>query len=208
SADAELFYQLGGDYQPLPLAEVGGTLQTWFGPGVGFALEDGHNATNAGAGLFHRAGDYELLYEVVDVATQSVLYASTQVDFSIDANAVLFDLSDLSQVYDGTPRAVTVAATPANATFDVLYEPSTGTCSGATGAASSTAPTDAGSYCVYVDATGSFSGSAVGTLVVAKATAAVSIDGAVANVVSRTFDGTAQVVTASSPAPLTGTIVV
>ena len=53
-ADAELFYQLGGDYQPLPLAEVGGTLQTWFGPGVGFALEDGHNATNAGAGLFHR----------------------------------------------------------------------------------------------------------------------------------------------------------
>src|SRR5690606_31841904 len=88
AADAELFYQLGGAYQPLPVVEDGdGNLVTLYGPGAGFPLEDGHDATDAGAALFHRTGNYVLQYEVLDVATLGNLFASETVDFTIDPNA-------------------------------------------------------------------------------------------------------------------------
>src|SRR5690606_26630050 len=68
-------------------------------------------------------------------------------------------------------------------------------------------PVDAGSYCVYVQATGNYSGSAAGTLVVSPALADVSIDGAVAGLVQRDFDGLPQIVTATSLPTVDGFVV-
>lgn len=68
-------------------------------------------------------------------------------------------LSDLSQIYDGTPRAVTATTTPTGLTVNITYD------------GSATAPTAAGSYVVtgtVVDA--SYQGAATGQLVIAPAT--------------------------------------
>ncbi len=203
-ADADVYYQDGGNFLPLPWTQDGNNLVTFFGPGSGFPLEDGHDATNSAQGIFHRDGVYDLTYEVVDIATGLVVYADQQTQITIAPNMVNFDLSDLNQVYDGSPRAITV--NPAAVPHTVVYEPQAGTCPAGPVGANTTPPTDAGSYCVYVEATGSYVGSASGVVVVAKAMAPVTIDGAVAGVVSRTFDGTPQVVTASTPVALTGTI--
>ena len=66
-ADAEFDYQLGAGYQALPWTQSGDNLVTYFGPGSGFPLEDGHNATTAARAIFHREGSYSVLYEVIDV---------------------------------------------------------------------------------------------------------------------------------------------
>ena len=195
AADAELFYQLGGSYQPLPLSVVGNDLQTWYGPAGGFPMEDGHDATDAGAGLFHRTGDYRIVYDVIDVATGTLLYATGTVEFTIAANAVNFALSDLQQVYDGTPRPVSVAAAPANASYEVLYQAKVADECPATAGGSPTAPIAAGSWCVWVNATGTFSGSASGTLAIVPADAAVTLDPASLDVV---FDGGAHAAIAAT----------
>ncbi len=145
---------------------------------------------------------------MLDATNLTPLYASQSVTpIIIGPNSVNFSLSDLSQVYDGSPRAVTVGASPAAATYSVVYEPLSGATCPATadGNATTTAPTNAGSYCVYVSATGNYSGSASGTLVVAKAAATVSIDGANGSgEVDRIFNGNPQTVTGTAtatPAP-------
>lgn len=198
---ATFSYQFGGDFLPLPWTQAGNDLVTYYGPASGFPLEDGYDATSSAQGVFHREGSYALRYEVVDVATQQV-YASSQSAITIGANQIVFDVSDLNAVYTGSPLPVTVA--PATVPHTVVYEPMAGAACPATPAGNATvAPTDAGSYCVYVAATAPYAGSWSGTLVIAKASASVAIDGAVGNVVSRTFNGTAQVVTASTtPAAL------
>ncbi len=212
AADVEFAYQLGADYQTLTWLDsaADGGLVTYFGPGSGFALEDGHDATTAGRGIFHREGSYRLSYEVVDAATLTTVYASsTTAPLTIGPNLVNFALSDLAQVFDGTPRAVTV--TPGSVPHTVVYEPLVAASCPATPVGTNTiAPTDAGSYCVYVSATGNYVGSAQGLLVVAKAEAAVSLvddDGTVDGTVNRTFSGFAEVVDATST-PAVASIVV
>lgn len=198
SGDADLAYQLGDTYATLPWvgSAADGGLVTFFGPTSGFPLEDGYNATTAGRGIFHREGSYHLRYEVLDAATQATLFASVQTTIVIGPNLVNFALSDLQQVYDGSPRAVSV--TPSNVPHTTVYEALTAATCPATPSGSNTiAPTGAGSYCVYVDATGNYVGSARGLLVIAKATTTVSLDGAIGGLVSRAYDGTAQIVTAT-----------
>src|SRR5690606_35758306 len=43
-ADADLYYQVGGSFVPLPWTQDGNNLVTYFGPAAGFPLEDGHDA--------------------------------------------------------------------------------------------------------------------------------------------------------------------
>jgi len=212
TGDVEFAYQLGQTYQTLPWAgsAADGGLVTYLGPGTGFPLEDGYDATTAGRGIFHREGSYRLVYEVLDAATQSVLLASsTTAPLTIGPNLVNFALSDLAQVYDGTPRAITV--TPNGVPHTTVYEPLVGaSCPVSPSGSNTTPPTNAGTYCVYVSATSPYQGSAQGTLVVAKANAAVTLDdddGTVDGSVHRTFNGAAQVVGASS-APTVASIVV
>jgi len=202
AGDAEFAYQLGDTYATLPWVgnAADGGLVTYFGPPViGFPLEDGHDATTAGRGIFHREGSYRLTYEVLDMATQTTVFAtSTTTPLTIGPNMVNFALSDLSQVYDGTPRAVTV--TPANVPHTTVYEQLiSASCPASPSGSNTTPPTDAGSYCVYVNATGTYQGSASGMLVVARQNVVVTLDdndGSVDGTIHRTYDGHQQAVSA------------
>lgn len=85
----------------------------------------------------------------------------------IGAANVTVTLSDLSAVYDGNPHAATVVTDPAGLTTSVTYD------------GSATPPTNAGSYTVVATITqAGYSGSASGTLVIAKAPATVTLNAA------------------------------
>jgi hypothetical protein len=92
-----------------------------------------------------------------DSVNYSLTQPRTTADITI-AEATL-TISNLANVYNGTPRAVTVTVTPAGVPFTVGY-PTTG----------GGAPTDAGSYVVTANVTDSnYSGTASQTLVIEKA---------------------------------------
>ncbi len=91
-------------------------------------------------------------------------------------------LNGLSQTYDGTPRVVTATTDPAGLTVGLTYN------------GSSNAPTGAGSYVVTAKVvSANYAGLATGTLAVAKAPAAVTLNG-----LAQTYDGTPRVVTATT----------
>lgn len=78
--------------------------------------------------------------------------------------AASITLQNLSQTYNGSPRIVTALTTPAGLPVDITY------------AGLETAPTDAGSYLVSATiADPNYQGSILGTLVVGKATAGITL---------------------------------
>ncbi len=90
-------------------------------------------------------------------------------------------LSNLSQTYDGTPKTATVATDPAGLATLTSYN------------GSYTAPTAAGTYTVVATVTESgYSGSATGTLTIAKAAAGVTLGS-----LSQTYDGTPRAASAT-----------
>ena len=92
------------------------------------------------------------------------------------------NLNSLSQTYDGTPKAVSVTATPPSFPVNVTYD------------GSPSAPVNAGNYAIVATGINSdYYGQATGTLVVNKATAPILL----VNVVQY-FDGMAKSVTAST----------
>jgi hypothetical protein len=97
-------------------------------------------------------------------------------------------LDDLVQTYDGTPKSATATPDPAGLTVDLTYD------------GSPAAPTSAGSYAVTGTVNDvNYQGSSAGTLTIGKAAATVTLDD-----LSRTYDGTARTVTATTdPAGLT-----
>ncbi|MBV8856148.1 MAG: hypothetical protein JOZ02_04225 [Acidobacteria bacterium] len=112
-------------------------------------------------------------------------------DFRILKAAATLTLSGLSQTYNGSPRAVTVTTSPAGlSTVSVTYN------------GSATAPTNAGSYAVAATLTHqNYAGSASGTLVVAKATATLTLSGLTGHV----YNGSPQAVTVTTtPSGLSG----
>jgi hypothetical protein len=87
-------------------------------------------------------------------------------------------LGNLSQIYDGTPRTVTVTTAPAGLATSVTYD------------GEATPPTSAGSYAVAVSISDpNYSGSANGTLTITPAQAAVTLGN-----LEQTYDGTVRVV--------------
>lgn len=96
-------------------------------------------------------------------------------------------LSNLAQVYDGTPKAATVATDPNNLAVDVTYN------------GSPTIPTDAGTYTVVATVNDAiYRGSATATLTISKAPATVTL-----SALTQNFDGTPKPVTiATNPAGL------
>ncbi len=196
-SDATVYYQQGAAFTALPWTQAGNDLVTYYGPASGFPLAGGYIATTSAKGIFHREGSYTLRYDVLDATTQQVLFAGAQTPVTIGPNLVNFALTDLHQVYNAEPHPVSVA--PSNVPHAVIYEALSGaTCPATPGGNDTTEPTNAGSYCVYVTATAPYAGTAQGTLVIAKAHAAVSIDSAAAGVVNRGFNGAPQVVTATA----------
>ncbi len=78
--------------------------------------------------------------------------------FTVTPAAATVALTNLSQTYDGTPKSATVTTTPSGLSTSVTYN------------GSATAPTNAGSYAVVATITDpNYTGSASGTLVIAKA---------------------------------------
>jgi hypothetical protein len=100
-------------------------------------------------------------------------------------------LTELSAVYDGTPKAVVVTTSPAGIPFALTY------------AGSTMPPTNAGSYSIAVTLNDpNYQGTKGGTLVIAKAPVQVNLSG-----LSATYDGTPKAVTVTTvPSPFTTTV--
>ncbi len=96
-------------------------------------------------------------------------------------------LGNLSAVYDGNPHAATATTSPSSLTVLLTYD------------GSSTAPTAAGSYAVIgTIGNANYAGTASGTLIIAKATAIVTL-----GTLSATYDGNPHAATATTnPASL------
>jgi autotransporter-associated beta strand protein len=108
----------------------------------------------------------------------------------IGDNSATVTLGDLSHTYDGTAKAVTATPTPAGTAVNVTYNGST------------TEPTQPGNYLVTATIDDPYyEGFAIGTLVLAKAQATVTLDN-----LSQSYDGNPKAVTATtSPEGLTVT---
>jgi hypothetical protein len=98
-------------------------------------------------------------------------------------------LSNLAQIYNGTPRPVTVTTIPPGLAVIVTYN------------GSSTAPTNAGSYSVVATVNDpNYQGSASGAFVISPATATLALSN-----LAQTYDGTAKSATVTTnPTGLTG----
>ncbi|NDE47050.1 MAG: hypothetical protein EB006_13540, partial [Betaproteobacteria bacterium] len=83
------------------------------------------------------AGDYT----VTATSTDSIYTGSAQQDFTITQATATVSVSDLIQVYNGSPRPVTVTTVPANLAVSVQYNGGT------------TVPTNVGSYPVQATVT-------------------------------------------------------
>jgi hypothetical protein len=91
-------------------------------------------------------------------------------------------LGNLSQTYNGTPRAVSTGTTPGGLATAVTYDGNT------------TPPTNAGSYVVAASVTdANYTGSAGGTLVIGQAAASLSLGD-----LNQTYTGSARVVTVNT----------
>lgn len=124
------------------------------------------------------AGSYAVVASVVDAN----YFGSATGTLVVQKAPVSLSLGALEQVYDGSPKSITVAGLPSGASASILYD------------GSEQAPTAAGSYAVAASVSSpDYSGSASGQLVIAKAK--VSVD--LANL-QQTYDGTPKAVTAST----------
>ena len=113
--------------------------------------------------------------------------ASSQV---VNQATATIALSNTTQTYDGTGRAVTATTTPVSLTVVVTY---TGTGSTTYGP-SAAAPLNAGTYAVQaVVAEANYTGSTAGTLTILPATATISL-----GALSQTYDGTSRPVTVTT----------
>ena len=118
-------------------------------------------------------------------ATNNYTTAITNVNVIVDQATTTVNLNNLTQIYDGTAKPVSVATTPLG--LDVLT----------TYNGSSAAPTNAGIYTVIgtiVDV--NYQGSATNTLVIAQATATITLGGLYQN-----YDGAAKCANASTTPP-------
>jgi hypothetical protein len=123
-------------------------------------------------------GSYSVVATVNDVNYSGSVSGTLQ----IGPSGVTILLGDLSQVYDGAARAVSVSTQPAGVACSLTYN------------GQSVAPTNAGTYEVVAMANdGTHTGAVTNTLVVAKATASVQWSN-----LSQVYDGSARAVGAST----------
>ena len=102
-------------------------------------------------------------------------------------------LGGLAQTYSGSALAATATTTPSGLTVTYSYVGTSGTTYGP----SATAPTAAGSYAVTATVNdANYAGSATGTLVIAKATATVTLGG-----LAQTYSGSALAASTATTTP-------
>jgi hypothetical protein len=170
---------------------------------VAFTLDSGTNSTTTTAPLVNGVATTSLTGLTAGSHTLTAVYTSSNGYPSVSTSATTLTvgqasatvaLAGLSQTYTGSPLAATATTTPAGLAASLTYN------------GSATAPTAAGSYAVVATVTDpNYSGSATGTLVLAKAASAV---GLTANPVIP-LAGQPDVLTATvtGPGQLTGTVV-
>ncbi len=127
-------------------------------------------------------------YVVQAVITDPYFDGSATTSLLIEKGQAEVILSDLSQVFDGAPKPVTVETVPAGLSINVTYDGLTD------------APIPVGSYSVFASVDDpNWAGSAAGLLQITPATADVTLVG-----LEQTFDGSPRVVMADTdPAGLT-----
>ncbi len=139
------------------------------------------------AGTVFNAGTQTL--SATFTPTDSITYAAVTSNVSLTVNkaAATVTLSNLSQAYDGNAKTATATTTPAGLSTTITYN------------GSATAPTAAGSYTVVASINdANHTGSATGTLNIAKAAATASLVN-----LSQAYDGSAKSVSAvTTPAGL------
>jgi len=130
-------------------------------------------------------------YSVAAVVTDGNYNGSASATLVIGKATATIALGNLNQTYTGTARAVSAGTMPAGLGVAVTY------------AGSATAPTNAGTYALAATITDSnYTGSATGTLTVAKAAATVTLTN-----LAQVYNGTARPVTVTTaPAGLATTV--
>ena len=136
------------------------------------------NATGVISGTPAEAGEFAVTLG----ATNGAGAATETLNLTIAPATATVTLDNLSVTYDGSPKSATATTTPSGLAVSVTYEGST------------TAPTEADSYAVVATVTdANYTGSATGTLVIAKAAATVTLGN-----LSATYDGNAKSATATT----------
>jgi RHS repeat-associated protein len=128
-------------------------------------------------------------YTVVGMINDANHTGSATGTLTIAKAGATIALGNLSQIYDGTPKAVTATSSPGGLTVHLTYD------------GSASPPTNAGNYAVVATiADSNYTGSASGTLSIGHAAAIVALDGSSLN---QSYNGAARTVTATtSPAGL------
>ena len=155
-----------GTAQLTATTHIPGTLT--YTPAAGTILAVGANRTLTAA------------FTPADTANYTTATATTSI--TVNPAAASVTLGSLTQTYTGTAKTVTATTTPARLTVLITYNGST------------TPPVNAGNYAVaatIVDA--NYTGSAVGTLIVNKATAALALGN-----LSQTYTGSSKSATATT----------
>lgn len=130
-------------------------------------------------------------YEVVGTIADANYFGSSTDIFTIVKGSAAVTLTGLAQTYDGAPKSAGATTEPAGLAVNLTYD------------GSPTAPTAAGSYAVTgAVADANYAGIGTGTLVVAKASATVSLSG-----LYYVYDGYAKSATVTTdPAGLSVTV--
>jgi len=130
-------------------------------------------------------------YTVVATIADANYTGSASGTLTIAKATATVTLGNLSQIYNGSPKSVTAVTTPTGLPVLITYN------------GSATAPSNVGTYAVVATINQpNYSGSASGTLVIAKATATLTLTG-----LKQAYDGTPRVVVATTnPAALSVTI--
>ena len=168
----------------LSLVSLGGLSQTYSGSAetaTATTIPTGLAVTftyNGSATIPTAAGTYTVVATINDANYQG----SATGTLVIDKASATVALGSLSQTYDGAAKAATATTTPTGLTVSFTYN------------GSATIPTAAGSYTVVGTINdANYQGSATSTLVIDKASAAVTLGS-----LSQTYDGAAKAATATT----------
>jgi hypothetical protein len=129
--------------------------------------------------------DAETYKVLVNIKSGADVVASLESQLAIGKATATVTLGGLSQTYDGTAKHATATTNPPSLNVTFTYN------------GSATEPVTAGSYAAVATVVdNNYAGTATGTLVIGKATAAVTLGG-----LSQTYDGTAKHATATTNPP-------
>ena len=133
-------------------------------------------------GLAPDAGTANVAVTFTPTDTNDYTTATATVVVAVNQALAVVTLGDLNQSYDGTAKVVSVTTSPAGLNVGLTYN------------ASSTVPTNAGSYVVVATVNDpNYAGSVTNTLVIGQATATVMLGN-----LNQSYDGTAKLVSVTT----------